>query len=657
MMRHTTVVTLLVAVAAVMAAAIPAAGALYGDYLVDSSALRQDIVRQETVYRILKSEAETGIVEQKGQATRAWIQAKQEDTDGRAGDVSQIYEPLRDAQLDLGYRNLESISLALLREAQASLARGDKAKAVAKANLAARLSPDHPTVRRTQAWLHLRSGSLLQGARHAIASVGLFVTYLWASVPFLINLVYRFTFALCLLVAAVAVTLVIKHFPILVREVEGLLFEGMAGRLIAGALWLGIFSIPLVLRMGILWAAVFAGAVVYRHCGREERRLLTILAGCLALAPVLLHLVAPPFMALSDEGVEAILKVRYGAFARSDIGYLQQIARERADDPWPRFTLGLAHKKRGEYKEAEKAFGELLAMPLPGELQAKAKVNLGNVHYARHDFDKAASEYEAAIALEDGLASAHYNLSQAHKQRIRIDEGDREFTRARVLDEKLVSAYAASGTPHPNRAVIDENVPTRGILGIITGYRGTDTEKVRRELVAVFLPGLLISMAPGLSWAQGFLVFPFAALIVFVGSLLPKMSRCAKCGRVSHPDKEEQKNGLCSQCRSVFQERDGVGAKARLTKMVEVRNYQKMQQRISTAVSLLLPGAGHIHAGKGWVTGPLFFFAFSFVTLVVMETGRLVPPLHYPVYLAASPLLTLALLAVVYVGAQIDFRR
>jgi tetratricopeptide (TPR) repeat protein len=649
--------TILALLAAAALAPFSAYGALHGDYLVDSLALRQDIMRQETVYRILKSEAETGIVEQKGQATRAWFQAKQEGADDKGGDVSRIYEPIREAQLDLGYRNLESISLALLREAQATLAKGNRGRAVAKADIAALLSPDHPTVKRTQSLIHLRSGSLLQGARFAFDSVLLSATYLWSNVPFLINVVYRFVFTLSLLLLAVALALVVKAFPVLVREVEGILFEGLPGKLIGGGFWLGLLCLPLFLGAGALWTAVIAGAVVYRHCSREERRLLMVLTGCLAVVPLLLHLVAAPFAALSDPGVEALLKVRYGAFTRSDIGYLQQISRERSGDPWPRFALGLGHKKRGEYRESEKVYGELLSLPLPSGIQAKLRVNVGNVRYARHEFEAALVEYKAALALDEDMASAHYNASQVYKQFIQLDDGDREFLLARKLDEKRVSAYAATGTPHPNRAVIDENITVGGALATITGYRGPQTEKVRRELVEVFLPGLLLRWAPGLSWAQGLLAIAIAMLIAFLGTLLPGMSRCAKCGRVSHPDKDEEKSGLCSQCRSVFQERDGVGAKARLTKMVEVRNHQRMQQRIATGISLLLPGAGHLYAGKGWVKGPVLFFLFAFGALALLDVGRLVPPLHYPLFLASSPLFLLVFLAAVYVGAQVDFRR
>ena len=107
----------------------PAWAALWGDYLIDSREVRQDIARQETVYRILKSEVDTGILRQKGELTRAWFLAKKAEGAGNTEEARESYRLLHETQHDLGYRNLESVSMALIRESYESLTGGRKDQA------------------------------------------------------------------------------------------------------------------------------------------------------------------------------------------------------------------------------------------------------------------------------------------------------------------------------------------------------------------------------------------------------------------------------------------------------------------------------------------------------------------------------------------------
>jgi hypothetical protein len=102
--------------------------------------------------------------------------------------------------------------------------------------------------------------------------------------------------------------------------------------------------------------------------------------------------------------------------------------------------------------------------------------------------------------------------------------------------------------------------------------------------------------------------------------------RCLKCGtpfcRRCHLG--QVAGGLCSQCHHLFIVRDGVSGPARNRKLLEVQKEEGRRDRVFRALSLLVPGAGHLYAHRAGM-GILLVFVWSAVLAAGLLTGRLLP--------------------------------
>ena len=132
------------------------------------------------------------------------------------------------------------------------------------------------------------------------------------------------------------------------------------------------------------------------------------------------------------------------------------------------------------------------------------------------------------------------------------------------------------------------------------------------------------------SLANRLTVFPLVALLAV--AILRKWRggkaftmRCLKCGtpfcRRCHLG--QVAGGLCSQCHHLFKVRDGVSGPARNRKLLEVQKEEARRDRVFRALSLLVPGAGHLYAQR--VVGIIFVFVWSAVIVAALLTGRLLP--------------------------------
>ena len=76
---------------------------------------------------------------------------------------------------------------------------------------------------------------------------------------------------------------------------------------------------------------------------------------------------------------------------------------------------------------------------------ARAMVNLANLHALRQEFAIAQNLYKKASDSDPTLAIAHYNSHLAHLEAFHLESADAELKAARRIDDALVTSLLAQG--------------------------------------------------------------------------------------------------------------------------------------------------------------------------------------------------------------------
>jgi tetratricopeptide (TPR) repeat protein len=115
------------------------------------------------------------------------------------------------------------------------------------------------------------------------------------------------------------------------------------------------------------------------------------------------------------------------------------------------FNIGLLHRIRAEYAQAEAAYNESLS--IYEELGydddiAETYLNLGALYAATEDYDRAEEKYNKALDMhriqakddtnfEYHVAIALHNLGRLHKNTHRYEQAEREFNEALEIFRKF----------------------------------------------------------------------------------------------------------------------------------------------------------------------------------------------------------------------------
>ncbi|MBI5378778.1 MAG: hypothetical protein HZA23_01305, partial [Nitrospirae bacterium] len=154
--------------------------------------------------------------------------------------------------------------------------------------------------------------------------------------------------------------------------------------------------------------------------------------------------------------------------------------------------------------------------------------------------------------------------------------------------------------------------------------------------------------------------FPFVLFPYLVGLVAYHLSRsrwplgyaCRRCGRVGcRICQSLSKEALCSECYQVLIRMEGVEARERIRKILEIRKHQDRRVNILRLLSFLLPGSGHFYVGAP-VHGFLFAVLMIFGVLTwLFWSGVLMVPTRLGIATSLFwQIAYVAALAVVYFG-------
>lgn len=483
-----------------------------------------------------------------------------------------------ESRLDSGLHNTPAYSYLLIKKASS-----DKAKARELLEEARKYSPDLPAVYFALAAESFSINNIFKSVDYLRQGIEAYQRNFWWN----FNLLKLLYISLVIAYVLAMFSIMLIRFPMEVRLLAHDIAEDKLKAIALPVLIILSFFGPFAFIAGVMFLLGF-------YFKKANKAVVYLALLVLAAAPAGLMLMDALLTVPSSE-LRAVVAVNEGKDNRD-----AQFALKGKDAFIPAFSYALALKREGNYEEAANLYTALLGRYTDSRLH----INLGNTYYAVKDAEKAKDSYMKALDIRQ-RPSAFYNLSQIYREQFVFAKGDEYFLEAARLDPAAVSMFTAFSGAGPNRFVMDETIPEAELWEYAMKF-----SKDRR-----FFAGQMSIVGAILS-----------AILAIVFYLVNKRAKrrayeCGKCGEVccSKCLKTITWGQLCPQCYRSLIRLNETDAKERITRLLSISGRQTKKLKMTRLLSYLLPGAGHVYAGK-ILTGFLFLWPFLFfVTVFVMS--------------------------------------
>ncbi len=524
-----------------------------------------------------------------------------------------------------GIVRLDTVGVALIREAEQTARDGDVATALElleKAEAAAPGLPDVPAgrariVRRSSPMsLHIWIGDELSALK---ARLGDFLRRMLLFSDAVLTLL-----GVLALLLAVFVLAQLLRYGLSIYHDLGQLFPTMAKFvIIAGAAILALF--PLIFGFGPLLLFLPVAGLMWGYQSRWERAISVLFVVGVSASPWLLRMADR----LTEAGTGLEQAIHALELNPHDQRATQVVAAAvvQEQDPVATAALGLANKRVGDLKRAV----ELLEAAIPklpsNEAKAIASNNLGNAWFALGNPAAARAAYERASGLLPGAPEPVFNLHRLAGVTDLTAEAKELIGKATTLDSKRVTAWAGEDAREVNRFVIDMQLPAsllteRALSGLFSPTRFASR-------VWIVLAGPVPEIAAPVGGLALALFFVVAARL---RGRLRLTWPCSRCGRPASADMVDgpPERPLCEQCVNLFVKNIPVDRRIRFEKEEAVRRYESITSWGSRVAGVLFPGFGAMVTGRP-VRGFLFAaLAFALLAGLVMPDGVLFEPAMPP---------------------------
>lgn len=445
-----------------------------------------------------------------------------------------------------------------------------------------------------------------------------------------------------LLLAIVGIGL--RHLPHLIHVLQETFRSGTSavGRIGATAIALapcawGLGAIPT--------ASLYAGLLSFRLGKREWVLVVLFLASALALAggmPILAPWAGTPTLEEPSLLVDRAIQSGYEPDLAAALNAWKDTD---PDEPLYAFALGTQARRGNDLDLAER---ELTRAAVLRPKSAWILTNLGNVYFAREDFDRARQNYEAAAAANPSAVEPHYNLAQVYTKQLMFTEATREQAKATGLAFDRVRDFSRWTADQLNRTVMDATVPAEDLWVLARRHaaeRGIGALEGNRYLsfAATLQPAAPFSLVfiPAL-----FLIF--AAVGQIAGRGLATLA-CSNCQRVvcRRCVRRMQQRAFCDDCFHSVKDLKST----EFTRLLLGKRDQRSARRRTlgqAVLTFLLPGAGQMLRGAA-LSGFVAILVMVAAAMMVIPNGALVPsldvlPIPGPGWIKRIPLLVLFLL-------------
>ncbi len=507
------------------------------------------------------------------------------------------------------------------RAALAASSKGQKAEAIRLLEASSLFDPSFPDAHFTIARIILFDdpGRAVSEWSEAFRILGR--GYAWQRhllANFLTGITIVWTIGLLLAIAGIT----LRHLPHLIHILQETFHAGAssAGRIgsmmiaLAPCAW-GLGAIPT--------AGLYAGLISFRLGKREWFLVLLFLASTLALAggmPLLAPWAGAPSLEEPSLLVDRSLNSGYDADLAAALHAWQDVDPKEA---LYAFALGTQARRGGDLDLAER---ELTRAAVLRPRNSWILTNLGNVYFAREDFDHARQWYETAAAANPSAVEPHYNLAQVYTKQLLFTEATREQAKATGLAFDRVRDFSRWTTPQLNRTVMDAAAPAEELW---TLARRHSAEQGIAALEGNRWLSFAASLQPGSSFALVFvpaLFLIFAAAGQIAGRSLSTIP-CSNCQRIvcRRCVRRMQQRAFCEDCyHSVKDLKSTEFTRLLLTK--RDRTSARRRTMGQATLTFLIPGAGQMLRGAA-LSGFLAILVMVTAAMLVIPNGALVPSL------------------------------
>ena len=445
-----------------------------------------------------------------------------------------------------------------------------------------------------------------------------------------------------LLLAIVGIAL--RHLPHLIHILQETFRSGSSatGRLGATAIALapcawGLGAIPT--------AALYAGLISFRFGKREWFLVVLFLASSLALAggmPIVAPWAGAPTL---DEPSLLVDRAQQSGYDSDLAAALSAWEDGNPNEALYAFALGTQARRGGDLDLAER---ELTRAAVLRPKKSWILTNLGNVYFAREDYDRARQWYEAAAAANPSAVEPHYNLAQVYTKQLLFSEATREQAKASGYAFDRVRDFSRWTAPQLNRTVMDASVPAEDLWTLARRH------SAERGIAALEGNGYLTFAATLQPAAPFTLVFVPALFLIFAalgqisGRSLATLP-CSNCQKVvcRRCVRRMQQRAFCDDCFHSVKDLKSTEF-TRLLLTSRDRTSARRRTIGQAVLTFLLPGAGQMLRGAA-LSGFVAILVMVAAGMLVIPNGAFVPsldvlPVPGPGWVKRIPLLVLFLL-------------
>jgi Flp pilus assembly protein TadD len=557
-----------------------------------------------------------------GRPTVHWLLREALLAAGLRDEAKGQLDALQDAFLRVGAERAPTISALLVREAQAALDRGDLAAAEESSRWAQEFDPQSPEARLQEAAILWRrdKARFLEATGLAVRAIAARLRGYRGQEAFRANLAAGLLFGLYLALVVVGVVLFLKVEPLLAHD----LGEGRLARLPAGARRspaVALYALPILLGLGIYCTLVYLAVLAGVYLARREQVLVTLLLAVVGLAPMGFRTLGAAHLAMSSPRFRALLEVEGEGLGDEAIPVLARWTSERPNDFVPHLYLGILHRRRGDLSRAQEA--QAAAARLAPEEGAPYN-NLGNLLLLQGKLDDALRFYKRAQERLPRSARVRLGISRVHSERLQLDQSSAEFNEAVRLEPDLMGNLSRQGAWRTDRFLADERLPAERLHALATRL---EVGPMAGALAAPFFAVVPLERVPLVAAGSVLALWMVAAWRRRRG-IAQACVRCGEafCPRCRGPAKE---GDHCYQCAAVFVLKRGISGETRRERMRLAQEWQRRQALAIRVAGCLVPGAGHLVAGRTMAGAGLLLAAVWIAAGTFLIAG-LAPALSFP---------------------------
>ncbi len=532
--------------------------------------------------------------------------------------LAPFLERVYQKTLDSGITNFTPYALMLIKESQKALGEKDLKKAELFSEYAGKLAPDLPPVSNTKA--------LVQWSKNKILVHRLIQGYVKAFIKELQHLEsLSFMLFASLLTVAVAFLLticvftaisMIKYFTLAFHDLRHIVTKAVPDKALWGMLLI-VFFLPVFLGFSVLPVCIYWLILLFSYHSKKERLIITGAFLLFSLMPLVISGSCFSLYISRSDVIQLLWKANHGYWDQTVMEKLEKYSEEHPEDQDVLFSAGLLHKKEMNYRTSRKYYDKLIGIN-PGFY--KAYINLGNVCLATENWDEAVEKYKTAISIKPSLsAAAHFNLTRAYQQKFMFREAEEELAKAKKIDSSRIDSYLKIYSENYNRLLMDETISKKRLWN-----KGYLLFRENNDMVN----GCWDLLFRGIPFKYATAVVLCLLLLMLILSRNDKLRvaiKCKTCGRSICKRCQRNISGdvKCYQCINISSHQEGSDYRLMENQKIKVKKYLKRFNNIGAALTLLLPGAGHLwngHTARGIIYLLLFcFFAVKLIAVVLLE--------------------------------------